>query len=289
MYPILFEIGPFVISSFGVMIVAAFLICNHLLIKDIKAEGYDSQIAEDITFRAAIGGIVGAKVYYLIENILTGRSADNISGLLDIVKGIFIFIGGILTLSLERIMESGIQIGNGIQNFGSGLVFLGGLIGGMIAVTIYVQRKGLKWLQVADWVAPFLALGHSIGRIGCFLVGDDYGIPSNLPWACAFPNGLPPINIPVHPTQIYEMSIYFLIFIYLRYRKHNQNFSGELMFEYLFLVGLFRFLVEFIRTNPKYLIGFSGAQYISIIMMVLSIYYIWNIRKTESIIIEEND
>ena len=246
MYPILFEIGPFVISSFGVMIVAAFLICNYLLIKDIKADGYDPQIAEDITFRAAVGGIVGAKVYYLIENILTGRSADNISGLLDILKGIFIFIGGVLTLSLERIMESGIQIGNGIQNFGSGLVFLGGLIGGMIAVTIYVQRKGLKWLQVADWVAPFLALGHSIGRIGCFLVGDDYGIPSNLPWACSFPNGLPPINIPVHPTQIYEMAIYFLIFIYLRHRKHNQNYSGELMFEYLFLVGLFRFLIEFI-------------------------------------------
>jgi len=66
--------------------------------------------------------------------------------------------------------------------------------------------------------APFLVLGHGIGRIGCFLVGDDYGVPSNLPWACAFPKGLPPTNIPVHPTQLYEMSAYFIIFFYLRYR-----------------------------------------------------------------------
>ena len=79
MYPILLDIGPFVISSFGVMIVAAFLICNYLLIKDIKADGYDSQIAEDITFRAAIGGIVGAKIYYLIETIPSGQAADNVN------------------------------------------------------------------------------------------------------------------------------------------------------------------------------------------------------------------
>lgn len=157
----------------------------------------------------------------------------------------------------------------------------------MIAVTIYIQRNRLKWLQVADWVAPFLALGQAIGRIGCFLVGDDYGIPSTLPWACAFPNGLPPTDIPVHPTQLYEMGIYFLIFIYLRYRKQNQHFTGELMFEYLFLVGFSRFMIEFIRNNPKYLIGFSGAQYISIIMMSIGIYYMWKKRQKVSALHKE--
>ena len=272
MYPILLDFGPFVISSFGVMMVAAFLVCNYLMKKDIEAAGYDPNIGEDITFRAAIGGIIGAKIYYLIENIPTGQSLDNISGLADIIAGIF-------TLDIGK-------IGIGIQNFGAGLVFLGGLIGGMLAVTIYTKQKKLIWLEVADWGAPFLALGHGIGRIGCFLVGDDYGIPSNLPWACAFPNGLPPTEIPVHPTQIYEMTAYFIIFTYLRYRKRNQLFTGELIFEYLFLVGFSRFMIEFIRINQKYLIGLSGAQYISIIMMMLGIYMMWKLRQKETTLLK---
>ena len=82
----------------------------------------------------------------------------------------------------------------------------------MLAITIYLRQNNLSWLNIADWVSTYLALGHSIGRIGCFLVGDDYGIPSKLPWACAFPNGLPPTDIKVHPTQLYEMATYFIIF-----------------------------------------------------------------------------
>jgi len=274
MYPILFEFGPFVISSFGVTMVAAFLICNYLLKKDIAAYGFDPMIGEDITFRAAIGGIIGAKIYYLVENIPTGQSGDNLNGLLDIVRGIF-------TLNISI-------IGGGIQNFGSGLVFFGGLIGGMLYVTIYIHRNKLKWIEVADWVAPFLALGQGIGRIGCFLVGDDYGSPTNLPWGCAFPNGLPPTNIPVHPTQIYEMMMYFIVFLYLRYRKHNKIFTGELIFEYLFLVGFSRFMIEFIRVNPKYIFGLTGAQYISIIMISVGMYQMKKLRQNKSTILEEN-
>ena len=88
MYPILFEFGPFIISSFGVMMVSAFLICNYLIKKDIKKDGYDPIIGEDITFRAAIGGIVGAKLYYLIENIPSGQAVHNINGLFEIISGI---------------------------------------------------------------------------------------------------------------------------------------------------------------------------------------------------------
>ena len=147
-------------------------------------------------------------------------------------------------------------------------------MGGMAAVSWYVYRNRLNWLKVADWVAPFLILGHGIGRIGCFLVGDDYGIPSNLPWACAFPQGLPPTNTPVHPTQLYEMFAYFAIFFYLRYCKRNQHFVGELMFKYLLFGGFARFMIEILRTNTKYYLGLSGAQYISIIMMLIGLYQI---------------
>ena len=265
MYPILFQLGSFPISSFGVMMVIAFLLGNYLLRIDMVAEGYDAIIADDIIFRAAIGGILGAKFYYLIENIPTGQAADNINGLINIIAGIF-------TLSGERIAF-------GIQNFGAGLVFLGGLVGGMAAVSWYIYRKNLNWFKIADLTAPFLVLGHGIGRIGCFLVGDDYGIPTNLPWAIAFPNGLPPTNIAVHPTQLYEMSAYFIIFFYLRYRKRNQTFSGEIIFEYLFLGGLSRFMIEFIRTNTKYIFGLSGAQYLSILMMVIGTYQLWKMRR----------
>ena len=267
MYPILFNIGPFAISSFGVMLVIAFIIGNYLLRKDVMSEGYEPVVAEDITFRAMLGGILGAKLYYLIE-IPIEEAANNINGLTEIIAGIF-------TLSFVRISI-------GVQNFGAGLVFLGGFIGGLAMVSWYVFRNKLNWLKVADWVAPFLVLGHGIGRIGCFLVGDDYGIPSNLPWACAFPQGLPPTNIPVHPTQLYEMSAYFIIFFYLRYRKRNQHFPGELMFEYLFLAGFSRFMIEFIRTNTKYLFDLSGAQYLSILMMALGAFKMWKMRRSVS-------
>ena len=265
MYPILFQFGSFPISSFGVMMVIAFLFGNYLLRIDVVAEGYDAIIADDIIFRAAIGGILGAKFYYLIENIPTGQAANNINGLINIIAGIF-------TLNGERIAF-------GIQNFGAGLVFMGGLVGGMAAVSWYIYRKNLNWFKIADLAAPFLVLGHGIGRIGCFLVGDDYGIPTNLPWAIAFPNGLPPTTIAVHPTQLYEMSAYFIIFFYLRYRKRNQTFSGEIIFEYLFLGGLSRFMVEFIRTNTKYIFGLSGAQYLSILMMAIGAYQLWKMRR----------
>jgi len=265
MYPILFEFGPFIISSFGVMMVIAFLLGNYLLRRDVVAQGYDPIIAEDITFRAAIGGILGAKVYYLLETIPTGQAADNVSGLIEIIAGIFTLSGG--------------RIAAGIQNFGAGLVFLGGLIGGVAAISWYVYRKKLNWLEIADLAVPFLVLGHGIGRIGCFLVGDDYGIASNLPWAIAFPKGLPPTDITVHPTQLYEMAAYFSIFFYLRYRKRNQQFKGEIMFEYLFLGGFARFMVEFIRTNTRYLFDLSGAQYLSILMMGIGAYQMWKRRR----------
>ena len=112
-------------------------------------------------------------------------------------------------------------------------------------------------------------MGHGIGRIGCFLVGDDYGKPTDTWFGIAFPNGLPPTYVPVYPTQLFEMAAYFLIFLYLRFMRGRENHSGNLMFKYLVLIGLSRFSIEFIRINPKYLLGLSGAQIISIAMMII--------------------
>ena len=255
MYPELLQIGPIVISSFGAMLVVAFLLCNYLLKKEMINTNLDENLADEITTRAAIGGIVGAKLYYIIENIPRGSLGDTFDGFVNIIMGLITFNSSSISL--------------GIQNIGAGLVFYGGLIGGMLAVTLYIKKEKLGWLNIADWVAPYLALGHSIGRIGCFLVGDDYGKPTDSWVGIAFPNGLPPTYVPVYPTQLFEMAAYLLVFLYLRYMRGRENNSGNLMFKYLFLVGLSRFIIEFIRVNPKYILGLSGAQIISSIMMII--------------------
>ena len=284
MYPVLLTIGNISISSFGFMIVAAFLTTNYILKKDFIRYGYDPQYADDIIFRAAVGGIIGSKIYYLIENSHNG-AYENIYGLVNIFNGI---------VSFDTML-----ISQGIQSFGAGLVFLGGLIGGLIMVSLFIRKKSLSWLKMADIIAPLIALGHGIGRIGYLLVGDDYGIPTDLPWGISFPNGAPPSSayyiekmgysvsdditpntiLAVHPTQVYEMILYFLIFLFLRNLLSKKNFDGEVFINYLFLGGLARFLVEFIRLNPKYYFDLSGAQIISIFMISISIGWHYYYRK----------
>ena len=178
---------------------------------------------------------------------------------------------------------------------------MGGLVGGLLLVTHYIRKKSLEWLVVADLVAPLIALGHGIGRVGCLLVGDDYGMPTDLPWGIAFPNGAPPSTaynisqtgyvlpegvayseiLAVHPTQIYEMIAYVFIFFFLRFLLKKNHFNGEIFINYLFLAGLARFAVEFIRLNPRYYFDLSGAQYISILMMIISIVFHYYLRKNQ--------
>jgi len=252
MYPIIYDfkgwpvLDGLQISSYGLMLVIAFLICNHLARRDLIKKNKNPDIADDITFRAAIGGIIGSKIYYLVEN------PSSINDLLN----------------ASNIIEA-------ISIFGSGLVFFGGLIGGMISVTLYLRKNNIPWLEAADWVAPYLALGHGIGRIGCFLVGDCEGAKCNLPWAVTFPEDSMIGGIPLHPTQLYEFGIYTLIFGYLIYIRNKNKYDGLLMFEYLFLIGLSRFLIEFVRVNDRVLFDLTGAQIISAIMMIIGTYFMY--------------
>lgn len=265
MYPELLHLGPFVISSYGFMMVMAFLAAYVFIQRDGKRLGWQPDLAQDVVFWAAIGGVLGAKVYYLIENIGRG-SGRNIAGIGDVIAGLF-------TLNLGRMAE-------GIQNFGAGLVFFGGLMGGMLAVTLLLRRKKMKWLPMADVLAPYLILGYAVGRVGCFLVGDDYGMPSDLPWAMAFPNGLPPTTVAVHPTQLYEIALGLIIFGFLFRFRLKAKFTGQVFALYLLLVGTERFLIEFIRTNRQYAFGFTGAQYIGAILVVIGGYLLYSLPKS---------
>jgi phosphatidylglycerol:prolipoprotein diacylglycerol transferase len=256
MIPVLFEIGPIKIYSFGFMLVVAFYSCFYLLQKDMKRLEYDDKLASDMVFAAAVGGILGSKIYYLIENL--GRVIDDPFGM--------IFSG-------------------------SGLVFLGGLMGGTLGVTLVLRKNNLPWLTFADIVAPLLILGYAIGRVGCFLVGDDYGIPTHVSWGIAFENGLPPSTyrvfdlyypwvdltgfepglLTVHPTQLYEVAMGFAIFAYLWNKRTHVKVVGSLFFTYLILAGIERFVIEFIRTNDRHLLGFTGSQLISIVMIIIGV------------------
>tara|TARA_Y100000814_G_C12316696_1_gene396852 strand:+ start:549 stop:1331 length:783 start_codon:yes stop_codon:yes gene_type:complete len=244
MMPYILEIGPLRIPSYGFMLMIAFMTNYFLLTRETKKLGKDPEIAGDLVFWAAIGGIGGSKVYYMIENF-NAFSADPLAMIFS----------------------------------GSGLVFLGGLAGGMLAVTIYLRKKNEPWLMWADIVAPCLILGYAIGRIGCFLVGDDYGIPTNLPWGMSFPRGAPPTYQEVHPTQIYEAVLGLSIFFVLSRLRLKSKPLGSVFSFYLIFAGMERFLIEFIRTNEKYMLGLSGAQVISLIMVTTGIILLTQLGK----------
>ncbi len=268
MYPVIYDFGNInifgfefnpVINSYGFMLMMAFYSCYYFLNKDLKRLGYDSNLSGDIVFAAAVGGILGSKIYYLIENF-------------------------------DRVIADP----TGMIFSGAGLVFLGGLMGGTLGVTFVINKNNLSWITFADIVAPLLILGYAIGRIGCLLVGDDYGLPTHLPWGIEFPNGLPPstysifqtyypwVNLDnfepgvlsVHPTPIYETIIGGLIFYYLYQKRTSVAIVGSLFFTYLILAGTERFIVEFLRVNEKYFIGLSGAQVISILMITIGAWFL---------------
>jgi phosphatidylglycerol:prolipoprotein diacylglycerol transferase len=144
-------------------------------------------------------------------------------------------------------------------------VFYGGLIGGALAGYAGCRFYKIAPIAFANACAISLAVGQAIGRIGCLLVGDDYGRATDLPWGIAFPRGLPPVHYPVHPTQIYESAWLFLVALYLWRRRKK---SPSLMGEYLILNGVGRTVVEHWRLNPRVALDMSEAQWIGIGLIV---------------------
>ncbi|HEU0302219.1 MAG TPA: prolipoprotein diacylglyceryl transferase [Longimicrobium sp.] len=258
MYPILFKIGSFTVTSFGASIALAFLAAAWLAARGLKREGENPEHAWDLAGWAAICGILGAKFYYLILHF--NETALDPWGAL-----------------LSR----------------SGLVWYGGFIGGALGVLFRLWQLKLPVWKFADVIAPALALGYAIGRLGCFLVGDDYGGPSDAPWAVAFPQGAPPstagslrafgVDVPasipdgtvmaVHPTQLYEVGMTLIILaILIRLRPRLAAVPGQLFLVWLCLAGVERFIVEIFRAKDDRFLGvFSVAQLISLLMIATGI------------------
>ena len=249
MYPTLLRFQNFEITTFGLMMFLAFIIGGWVLARQLGKHNVSDDIASSMVMAAAIGGIVGAKIYYAILfhdwHLLFDRS---------------------------------------------GLVWYGGFILGALAVMFTLHRRHLLGWAMADVSALSVAIGYAIGRIGCFLVGDDYGRPTDLPWGMSFPVGLPPttagemrrmfgIAVPasipddtmmrVHPTQIYETLTCLLIWAFglwlFRRRLAEGRPAGAVVLTVFGLLAVERFLVEILRAkDDRFFGGFTLAQMISV-------------------------
>jgi phosphatidylglycerol---prolipoprotein diacylglyceryl transferase len=227
------NIGPLTLQTFGICFAAAFLAAGALVWRRLDELGKPVDWAYEMGFAALIGGLVGARLNFVIENY-------------DSVKDDL--LGNIFT--------------------GSGLVWYGGAIGGAIAVFLWAWWRGFLTLALLDLAAPALALGYAIGRCGCQLSGDgDYGKAWDGPWAMAYPDGTEPIDTPVHPTPVYETLAMGLIALVL-WRLRDRLTNGLLFALYLLLAGGERFLVEFVRRNDDVAFGLTQAQLISAAMMI---------------------
>ena len=238
MFPEIVKLGPITVYSYGLMAALGFLLCGFLLERQLLRVGRDRELAGSIIIAAIIGGIVGSKIYFLIQNP-------------DLLREDF--LGNVFS--------------------GAGLIWYGGAIGGFLAVTWWIRRKGLPFLLVADLMGPLLLLGQGMGRVGCFLAGDGcYGPPSDVPWAMAFPRGVVPTMERVHPTPLYDTLLLVTLFLIL-WSVRKRNFKpGTIFGLFAVAMGIERFITEFWRVDPKYIFGFlSQAQLISIILFLIGL------------------
>ena len=228
------------VKTFGLAFAFAFLACGLIAGKRFKELGKPVDWAYEAVFAAFVGGLVGARIDYIIQNY------DKVKD--DILGNIF---------------------------SGTGLVFIGGVVGGAVGVLLWGRWRKFFGAQLLDLGAPAVALGYAIGRIGCQVSGDgDYGIPWDGPWAMAYPHGEVPTTVAVHPTPIYETLAIGLLAWWL-FRMRDQFKPGLLMAFYLFFAGLERLLVEFIRRNDEVVAGLTLPQLESIAAMAVGGVWLW--------------
>ena len=247
-YPFAIHLGPLELTGYGLMMMAAFLMAGWAIQLDLRARGLDEDYAADIVIAGVIGGLVGAKLWY-------------------------VFLG-----HPDMLFRRG------------GFVWYGGFLGATAGILLNGWRRRVPPRFTAEICAAPLALGYALGRVGCFLVNDDYGIPTSLPWGMKFPNGLPATTVQnlqemhvhfpamtdpnlvvaVQPTQIYETAAMLLVFWWLWRRRDHGHAIGWLFAWYLVLSGAERFLVELVRAKDDRVLGsFTLAQAMSVVLVLV--------------------
>lgn len=265
MFPVLFKIGDFEITSFGLMIFLSFISGAWVTGKVLTRYGMSRELIWDMLPGIAIGGIVGAKAWYLA-----------------------LHWGDLVANPVGEIFSRG------------GLVWYGGLIGGVTAYYLQLRARKLPIPVMFDATAPALAVAYAVGRLGCFLVGDDYGVYTEGPLGLAFPKGAPPSTagylrsigdsipaaipdaavVAVHPTQLYEILLAGVMFVVLWRLAQAALRPGQLFGAFLGLYGIERFIIEFVRAKgDRFLFGLSTSQIASLVLLVAAA-LIWQRQKS---------
>jgi prolipoprotein diacylglyceryl transferase len=252
------HLGPLTLPTFGLMVGAALLVSAYILQADFdrrraqleRIPRYASQRDEGflIIGVAGIAGLIGARLYHVLES----------------PSEFFAHPGGLL-----------------FSRFG--FAWFGGFLGGFVALVILARRLKIPLLEFLDICSPAACVGYAIGRIGCLLSGDgDYGVPTSLPWGMSFPNGVVPTAERVHPTPLYEFFIWLAIAAFLWHMGSKSlrgpKARGEIFSNYLILTGIARFLIEFIRINPRSFFGMSNAQTASLVSIVFGAVLLWRLK-----------
>jgi phosphatidylglycerol:prolipoprotein diacylglycerol transferase len=255
------HLGPLTIPTFGLMVATGLLVSAYVLQADFDRRresflkrGFLQETKEPshhdegflVIGIAGISGLVGARLYHVLESphdLLADPS-----------------------LLISRF----------------GFAWFGGFIGGFVALFFLARHYRIPALEFMDLCSPAAAVGYAIGRIGCLLSGDgDYGVPTKLPWGMSFPHGVVPTTDKVHPTPIYEFLIWMLIAVILWQigrKALDGEAAGKAFSCYLILTGVARFLIEFIRINPRSFLGMSNAQTASMVSILLGIVLLLRIK-----------
>ncbi|HAP66545.1 MAG TPA: prolipoprotein diacylglyceryl transferase [Nitrospinae bacterium] len=249
MHPILFKIGPITIYTYGVLIATAFFLGLALAARQARVEGEDPQKIMDLSFYILISAIAGSRLLYIVVEY-----KEYISNPLRIFK----------------VWEGG-------------LVFYGGFIIAMAVVIIYIKKNEMSLWKVGDILAPSVAIGQGVGRLGCFFAGCCYGRETDVPWAVIFknPNTLAPMDVHLHPTQLYDSANGFIIFAILLILRKFKKFDGQLFWTYTLLYAVGRFIVEIFRGDERGFVtaSLSTSQFIAIPLFAVSIVMLIKLKR----------
>lgn len=241
MLPILFRLGPIEIPAYGFMMAVGILL-SWFYFSSRFPEKETKDILSALVSYSVLAGLAGARLNYMIEHWKEIHSW-----------------GDFFSMLFSR----------------SGLTFYGGVLCGILIAYLYSRKKHLLTPAIMDAGAPAICIGYFFGRAGCQLAGDgDYGTPSDLPWAMAYPRGTVPVFTPVHPTPVYEMLLYALIFAILSNLRKRSLLEGRVFAAFLALAGIERFGIEFLRLNPAVFWRFTEAQIVSVVLVVAGV-YLW--------------
>ncbi len=254
MYPVLFQFGNFHIYAYGFFIVVGFAVATVLAFLKIRKSniGISLENAADFFFYTALSAFLGSRLLFVLINVDIYRQHP---------------------LQIFKIWEGG-------------LVFYGGLISAAMVAFGYMKWRGLPVWKLADLISPLIALGLSFGRIGCFLAGCCYGKETSLPWAVVFknPESLARLNVPLHPTQLYDAVNGVAIYFFLNWISGKKTFDGQVFWFFLFLYSMTRFFIEMFRGDPRgFVFGnlLSTSQGIGILLAISSLFMLFYMKKMQ--------